>query len=323
MAVFTEVSDKDARELLRRLSLGQLTALRGIQGGIENTNYFLTTDQGEWVLTLFERLSAEQLPFYLYLMKHLAHQGIPVPDPQADAKSGDILHKVCGKPAAIVQKLRGQSQLQPQPVHCAAVGDMLARMHLAARSYEREQPNLRGLPWWNETVPTVLPHLDQAQAELLQAELAFQNHTAVSSAYQALPRGPIHADLFRDNVMFDGEQLTGFFDFYFAGVDTFLFDLCVCLNDWCIDHASGAHHTAKAQAMLDAYQAVRPLEAAERQLLNAMLRAGALRFWISRLWDFYLPREASMLVPHDPTHFERVLRQRIAHPVSLATSLCA
>ena len=117
MAVFTEVSDKDARELLRRLSLGQLTALRGIQGGIENTNYFLTTDQGEWVLTLFERLSAEQLPFYLYLMKHLAHQGIPVPDPQADAKSGDILHKVCGKPAAIVQKLRGQSQLQPQPVH--------------------------------------------------------------------------------------------------------------------------------------------------------------------------------------------------------------
>ena len=323
MAVFTEVSDKDARELLRRLSLGQLTALRGIQGGIENTNYFLTTDQGEWVLTLFERLSAEQLPFYLYLMKHLAHQGIPGPDPQADAKSGDILHKVCGKPAAIVQKLRGQSQLQPQPVHCAAVGDMLARMHLAARSYEREQPNLRGLPWWNETVPTVLPHLDQAQAELLQAELAFQNHTAASSAYQALPRGPIHADLFRDNVMFDGEQLTGFFDFYFAGVDTFLFDLCVCLNDWCIDHASGAHHTAKAQAMLDAYQAVRPLEAAERQLLNAMLRAGALRFWISRLWDFYLPREASMLVPHDPTHFERVLRQRIAHPVSLATSLCA
>ena len=323
MAVFTEVSDKDARELLRRLSLGQLTALRGIQGGIENTNYFLTTDQGEWVLTLFERLSAEQLPFYLYLMKHLAHQGIPVPDPQADAKSGDILHKVCGKPAAIVQKLRGQSQLQPQPVHCAAVGDMLARMHLAACSYEREQPNLRGLPWWNETVPTVLPHLDQAQAELLQAELAFQNHTAASSAYQALPRGPIHADLFRDNVMFDGEQLTGFFDFYFAGVDTFLFDLCVCLNDWCIDHASGAHHAAKAQAMLDAYQAVRPLEAAERQLLNAMLRAGALRFWISRLWDFYLPREASMLVPHDPTHFERVLRQRIAHPVSLATSLCA
>jgi homoserine kinase type II len=153
--------------------------------------------------------------------------------------------------------------------------------------------------------------------------MAFQNHTAASSAYQALPRGPVHADLFRDNVMFEGETLTGFFDFYFAGVDSFLFDLCVCLNDWCIDHATGAHDAAKAQAMLDAYQAVRPLQAAERQLFNAMLRAGALRFWISRLWDFYLPREAAMLVPHDPTHFERVLRQRVAYPATLAHPLTA
>lgn len=120
-----------------------------------------------------------------------------------------------------MQKLRGKSQLQPGPVHCAAVGDMLARMHLAGRDYEREQPNLRGLAWWNETVPTVLPHLNAEQADLLQAELAFQNHTAASSAYKALPRGPVHADLFRDNVMFDDEELTGFFDFYFAGCDTF------------------------------------------------------------------------------------------------------
>ena len=317
MAVFTEVSDQAARELLRRVPLGELTALRGIQGGIENTNYFLTTDQGEWVLTLFERLTAEQLPFYLYLMKHLAHKGIPVPDPQPDAKSGDILHKVCGKPAAIVQKLHGQSQLAPQPVHCAAVGDMLARMHLAGLDYDREQPNLRGLSWWNSTVPVVLPYLAAEAGEMLQSELAFQNHVAASSTYQALPRGPVHADLFRDNVMFDGSTLTGFFDFYFAGTDTFLFDLCVCLNDWCIDHATGAHDALKAQAMLDAYQAVRPLEAAERQLLNAMLRAGALRFWISRLWDFYLPREAALLTPHDPAHFERVLRQRIRHPLTL------
>jgi homoserine kinase type II len=125
----------------------------------------------------------------------------------------------------------------------------------------------------------------------------------------------VHADLFRDNVMFDGEELTGFFDFYFAGVDTWLFDLAVCLNDWCIDLATGAHDAERATRMLDAYQAVRPLNAAERELLPAMLRAGALRFWISRLWDFYLPREASMLTPHDPTHFERVLRARLAHPV--------
>ncbi|MBS3020055.1 Homoserine kinase [Comamonas sp. PE63] len=317
MAVFTEVSDKDARDLLRRMSLGSFKELRGIQGGIENTNYFLTTDQGEWVLTLFERLSAEQLPFYLYLMKHLARAGIPVPDPQSETRSGDILLKVCGKPASIVNRLAGKSQLAPAAVHCAAVGDMLARMHLVGQDYDRQQPNLRGLPWWNETVPVVLPHLGEETAAMLRAELAYQNHVAASASYAALPRGPVHADLFRDNVMFDGDRLTGFFDFYFAGVDTWLFDLAVCLNDWCIDHATGAHDAERAKAMLAAYQAVRPLAAAERELLNAQLRAGALRFWISRLWDFHLPREAALLQPHDPTHFERVLSQRIAHPLTL------
>lgn len=317
MAVFTEVSENEARELLRRIPLGHLTGLRGIEGGIENTNYFLSTDQGEWVLTLFERLSAEQLPFYLHLMKHLAHKGIPVPEPQADRESGDILHQVCGKPAAVVQKLAGKSQLAPGAAHCRAVGDMLARMHLAGRDYERHQPNLRGLAWWNDTVPVVLPYIGAEPSALLRSELAYQNHIAASSVYAALPRGPVHADLFRDNVMFEGETLTGFFDFYFAGVDTWLFDLAVCLNDWCIDLATGVHDAQRAQAMLAAYQGVRPLTAAERELLNAMLRAGALRFWISRLWDFYLPREASMLKAHDPTHFERVLRQRIAHPLNL------
>ena len=316
MAVFTQVSDNEARDLLRQLQLGELHALRGIEGGIENTNYFVTCDQGEFVLTLFERLTAEQLPFYLYLMKHLAHAGIPVPDPRAN-KAGDILHTVCGKPAAVVNRLAGRSQLAPEAVHCAAVGSMLARMHLAGRNYDRQQPNLRGLPWWNETVPVVLPHIDPEQAALLRAELAYQNHIAASSAYAALPRGPVHADLFRDNVMFEGEQLTGFFDFYFAGVDSFLFDLAVCLNDWCTDLPSGAHDAPRANAMLAAYQAVRPLTAAERSLLPALLRAGALRFWISRLWDYYLPREASMLTPHDPSHFERVLRQRVLHPVML------
>ena len=190
-------------------------------------------------------------------------------------------------------------------------------MHLAGRDYERQQPNLRGLPWWNETVPVVLPHIDAEAAALLRAELAYQNHVAAGSSYAALPRGPVHADLFRDNVMFEGEQLTGFFDFYFAGVDTWLFDLAVCLNDWCIDLPTGHHDAPRARALLDAYQAVRPLTAAERELLPAMARAGALRFWISRLWDFYLPREAAMLTPHDPTHFERVLRERVQHPVTL------
>jgi homoserine kinase type II len=317
MAVFTEVTETQANDLMQALNLGQLTALRGIEGGIENTNYFATTDQGEYVLTLFERLTHEQLPFYLLLMKHLAERGIPVPNP-APNRDGDVLHSLNGKPAAVVNKLAGKSQLQPQAKHCAAVGDMLAHMHLAGADYNRSQPNLRGLPWWNETAPVVLPFLDPTQTSLLRSELAYQNHIANSATYAALPRGPVHADLFRDNVMFDGEQLTGFFDFYFAGVDTWLFDLAVCLNDWCIDLPSGAHDSDRAKAMVRAYNRVRPLSAAERALWPALLRAGALRFWISRLWDYHLPREASMLTPHDPSHFEHVLRGRVNHPVSLS-----
>ena len=316
MAVFTPVTEEQAALLMSQLGLGELTELRGIEGGIENTNYFATTDLGDYVLTLFERLNHEQLPFYLYLMKHLAEKGIPVPNPAANS-DGDILHTLCDKPAAVVNRLLGKSQLTPDVVHCAAVGAMMARMHLAGEDYNRSQPNLRGLAWWNDTVPVVLPYLEEDQARLLQSELAFQNHIAQGAAYQALPKGPVHADLFRDNVMFEGEKLTGFFDFYFAGNDTWLFDLSVCMNDWCIDLNSGEHAPERALAMLDAYQEVRPLRAAERQLLPAMLRAGALRFWISRLWDFHLPREASMLKPHDPTHFERVLRARLTSPFKL------
>jgi homoserine kinase type II len=316
MAVFTPVTQEQAALLMSQLGLGELTDLRGIEGGIENTNYFATTDLGEYVLTLFERLNHEQLPFYLFLMKHLAEQGIPVPNPAAN-QDGDILHTLCDKPAAVVNRLLGKSQLAPDAAHCAEVGAMLARMHLAGEDYNRSQPNLRGLAWWNDTVPVVLPFLDEGQARLLQSELAYQNHIAQGAAYQALPKGPVHADLFRDNVMFEGEKLTGFFDFYFAGNDTWLFDLSVCMNDWCIDLNSGEHAPDRALAMLNAYQEVRPLRPAERQLLPAMLRAGALRFWISRLWDFYLPRDAAMLKPHDPTHFERVLRARLTSPFKL------
>jgi homoserine kinase type II len=326
MAVYTEVAFDEAAALLSALGLGALTDLRGIEGGIENTNYFATTDQGEWVLTLFERLTHTLLPYYLHLMKHLAGHGVPVPEPQAKppgARIGpgedDLLHTLHGKPAAVVNRLRGRSELQPGPAHCAAVGHMLARAHLAARDYGRSQPNVRGLPWWNETAPVVLPHLDDAQAALIRAELASQNHVAASPAYAALPRGAVHADLFRDNVMFTGSaeqpELTGFFDYYFAGDDTWLFDLAVALNDWAIDLPTGSADRLRAQAMLDAYQSLRPLNAAERRLLPAMLRAGALRFWLSRLWDWHLPREAAMLKAHDPTHFERVLRQRIAAPL--------
>jgi len=316
MAVYTEVSFDEAAAFLNALNLGQLQNIKGAAGGIENTNYFVDTDQGQYVLTLFERLSFEQLPFYLHLMQHLAAHGIPVPDPAGDTK-GNILHELKGKPASVVSKLRGHSELEPTAAHCAGVGEALARMHLAGLDYPRRQPNLRGLQWWNETVPVVLPHLTPEQSSLILGELAYQNHVAASSACRTLPSGVVHADLFRDNVMFEDGKLTGFFDFYFAGCDTFLFDIAVCLNDWCIDLATGAKDEERSAAFMAAYQAVRPLTAQERQLLPAMQRAGALRFWLSRLWDLHLPREASVLKAHDPSHFERVLRERLASPYIL------
>ena len=309
MAVFTEVSTQEAAPLLSTLGLGTLQSMQGCASGIENTNYFVSTNQGDYVLTLFERLSFEQLPYYLNLMHHLAERGISVPAPQANAQ-GEILHTLKDKPAAVVTRLKGRNQLNPQPADCAQVGAMLARMHQAGADYPQQQPNLRGLSWWTETVPVVLPHLSAEQAAMIQSELKFQQELATTEAYQSLPQGPIHADLFRDNVMFDGPTLAGFFDFYFAGTDTFVFDIAVSLNDWCIDLRTGALDEARAQAFVAAYDTERGLTAAELTLLPALLRAAALRFWTSRLWDFFLPRDAAMLQPHDPTHFERVLTLR-------------
>jgi homoserine kinase type II len=313
MAVFTEVSFDEAAALVARLDIGALTALQGVAGGIENTNYFADTTRGRYVLTLFERLSAEQLPFYLHLMKHLAERGIPVPAPHADA-DGEILHRLKGKPAAVVDRLPGEHHLAPDAAHCASVGAILARLHLAARDFPMSQPNLRGLAWCSETIPTVLPFLSPAQRELIEFELLFQQRVAASAACAALPRGPIHADLFRDNVVFVGDRLSGLFDFYFAGVDSFLFDIAVCLNDWCIDLDSGRLVEDRASALVTAYDGVRRLDNAELRLLPATMRAAALRFWTSRLWDLHLPRDASVLTAHDPMHFERVLRARLDAP---------
>lgn len=188
---------------------------------------------------------------------------------------------------------------------------MSARMHLAAHDFPLQQPNLRGLDWWRGAAPKVLPFLSEAEAGLLRSELAFQEAFAASATYARLARGPVHADLFRNNVMFQGERLTGCFDFYFAGCDTWLFDVAVTVNDWCVDLASGALDAARVRALADAYHAVRPFTDDERDAWLPMLRAAALRFWLSRLYDLHMPREAEMLTPHDPTHFERILHQRI------------
>ena len=313
MAVYTEVSFDEAAALIDRLALGPLQAFEPCAGGIENTNYFADTSAGRYVLTLFERLGAAELPFYLQLMKHLAERGLPVPCPHADA-NGALVHTLKARPAALVDRLPGEHHLAPDAADCSRVGRVLARMHLAARDFQPSQPNLRGLDWWNETVPVVLPYLDAAQTAMMQDELAYQRHLAASSAYASLPRAAIHGDLFRDNVMFDGDTLAGVFDFYFAGVDTLLYDVAVALNDWCIDLDTGRLDEERASAFIAAYESVRPLESAEVRLMPALMRAAAFRFWLSRVWDACLPRDAVMLKAHDPEHFERVLAQRRETP---------
>lgn len=321
MAVFTPIELEDIAQWIDQdFNIGQASEIRGIHGGIENSNFFLDTAKDgkkqEYVLTIFERLTAQQLPFYLELMRHLANKGIPVPKP-IENKQGDILFTLKGKPAAIVTKLPGLSRLQPESNHCALVGEMLAKMHLAGKDFSKYQENLRSLDWWQKTIPSVLPHLNTSQKELITHELKIQEEFFSSGTYDGLPQGASHCDLFRDNVLFDPkgsnvsqDQLGGFFDFYFAGTDKWLFDVAVTANDWCLADNKQDLDPVRLDAFMKAYQSVRPLTKEEQASWPLMLRAAALRFWVSRLWDFYLPRDAQMLTPHDPMHFERILLSR-------------
>ena len=324
MAVFTPIELSDISNWIATdFDIGRAIDIRGIHGGIENSNFFLDTEKDdkkyEYVLTIFERLSAAQLPYYLELMRHLANKGIPVPKPLENI-NGEILFSLKGKPAAIVSKLPGLSRLRPEARHCELVGENLAKMHLASADFQRTQENLRSLSWWQKTVPQVLSYLSDTQKELLLSELATQEQFFTSEAYASLPQGASHCDLFRDNVLFDSQdasdssqdQLGGFFDFYFAGTDKWLFDLAVTANDWCLAENKQDLDPVRFKALMDAYQAVRPLTDKEQQSWPLMVRAAALRFWISRLWDFYLPRDAHMLTPHDPRHFENILLSRKA-----------
>ncbi len=313
MAVFTPVSFEQASAWLANFELGALQDLQGISSGIENSNFFVTTGSNRYVLTLFERLRADQLPFYLGFMKHLAGHGVHCPDPLPD-RHGQLLGQLNGKPAALVSCLAGAANLQPSPAHCRSVGALLANMHLAARDYPQRLANLRGLAWWHQTAPKVMPFLTTGQATLLRDELEQQSRFAATALYQSLPVSAVHADLFRDNVLFDEGSpqgpVSGAIDFYFAGIDTWLFDLAVTCNDWCIEDASGEWQSDLLLAFLQGYRSQREPTAQERAAWPMLLRAAALRFWLSRLFDFYRPRPAEMVTPKDPTHCERVLRAR-------------
>lgn len=310
MSVFTSVSREQLADWLRAYDLGAPTALVGIAEGVQNSNFFVDTEGGRHVLTLFENVDPAQLPFYLDLMAHLAAHDIPCPAPRP-ARDGSLLGKLNGRPAALFSRLAGRSVTQPTPAHCAAVGTALARLHLAGRDFPAP-PHPRGRDWNEATAARLLPLLPAADAALLADEMAVQG--AVPTA---LPAGVIHADLFRDNVLFVDDEdaaahtprIGGLLDFYFAGHGEFLFDLAIVANDWC-GTDDGSLDDGLVQALLAAYHARRPLNAAECAAWPDQLRAAALRFWLSRLEDFHCPQPGETVTVRDPEAFRSILLQR-------------
>lgn len=315
MSVFTSVSIQQLQVWLQDYAIGELVDLKGISSGITNTNYFVTTrqdraEQSKYVLTLFEHNTIEELPYFIDLMSHLAAHGIPCPRPIAD-KSGVSLHMLNGKPAALISCLKGQDVELPNVAQCSAVGTVLAKMHIASLSFDvqpshQNTHNPRGAGWRIKTAAQVMPHLPAADQQLLQETMAFQAALDTSQ----LPMGVIHADLFRDNVLFDGDEIGGLIDFYYACHDVLAYDLAIAVNDWCVS-ADGSLDAPRLSAMLAAYQAVRPLSEAEREAWAGLLRIAALRFWLSRLYDQIFPQAGELTHAKDPNHFKNILHHQI------------
>ena len=315
MSVFTSVTISQLQVWLQDYAIGELVELKGISSGITNTNYFVTTKsdsavESKYVLTLFEHNEIEELPYFIDLMSHFAAHGIPCPRPVTD-KSGVSLHMLNGKPAALISCLKGQDVETPNVTQCGAVGRVLAQMHLASLSFD-VQPNHqntynpRGAEWRIKTAALLMPHLSAADQQLLQETMAFQAAFDTSQ----LDMGVIHADLFRDNVLFDGNEIGGLIDFYYACHDVLAYDLAIAVNDWCVN-ADGSLDAARLNAMLSAYQAIRPLSVAERDAWAGLLTIAALRFWLSRLYDQTFPQAGELTHAKDPDHFKNILQHRI------------
>jgi homoserine kinase type II len=307
MSVFTKVSHAELREFLQQYPVGELIGYQGIGEGVENTNYFVDTIDGRWVLTLFERLNYEDLPFFLGLMDHLASRGFPSAMP-AHTVSGANLTTLNGKPAALVRRLVGQSVLFPDLKQCRAVGRVLGDLHVMAASYSAQCANPRGPAWRKATGLALLPKVDGATRALIEAALADE----ANLAWDALPRGVIHADLFKDNVLFVEDRLTGVIDFYYACNDALIYDLAVTVNDWCME-PDGRTNPARWHALVDAYRARRDLSATEIQAWPRVLRAAAARFWLSRLYDWHFPRDGDVVHVKEPDQYRRILEHHRAH----------
>ena len=317
MSVYTTVSAEELDAWLARYGLGALVAHEPIKAGIENTNYFVTTERGRYVLTLYERLPADELPFYLNLMAHLAKAGAAVPAPAAD-RTGALFSLLCGKPASLVDRIDGVPHLSPGEADCGAVGAALAQLHLAAQTYRTRLTNRRGPAWWRQAARSVRPFLNGEQAEMLAAELRFQ----AGLNRMRLPKAAIHGDLFRDNVLFAGSRVAGIIDFGFAATDFLAYDLAIAVNDWC-NLPDSDLDTGRTRAFIEGYERHRPLTPDEREQWPTLLRAAALRFWLSRLYDLHLPRPGELVHAHDPSGFERILAHRVATVPALPAARAA
>lgn len=301
MSVFTKVSHPELVTFLKSYPVGELIGHQGIGEGVENTNYFVDTSDGRWVLTLFERLNHHDLPFFLGLMTHLASRGYPSAMP-VRTREGANLTTLNGKPAALVRRLTGQSVLFPTVGQCQAVGRALGELHVAGLSFEGRAANARDAAWRRATALSLLQSTDAAQRTLIETELVAQ----ATLDWSMLPQGVIHADLFRDNVLFVDERLTGVIDFYYACTDALVYDLAITLNDWCVD-PDGRPNPARWQTMSLAYRSARELTAEERKAWPLVLRAAAFRFYLSRLYDWTHPREGDVVHVKDPEQYRRIL----------------
>ena len=311
MSVYTPIHESELKTFLSQYSLGSLQDYIGISAGIENTNYFVNTDQGRYVLTIFEHHTIDELHYFMDLMALLSKSGVPTAKP-IQQNSGQILSLLKGKPASLVTCLQGSTleNQQPSLAQCAEIGSALATMHRASQNFPHSRPPDRGVTWRAEMGEQLLqhPNLNAEDQKTLKDELSYQ----ATIDFSALPSGVIHADLFRDNAMFVDDKLSGMIDFYYACNDNFIFDMAVVVNDWCCCPERGIDQQ-KLNGFLKAYTAVRPLETIEKHYWSATLRAAALRFWLSRLQDKLYPREGELTQLKDPDEFKNKLTMLIAN----------
>ncbi|OMH27994.1 homoserine kinase [Motiliproteus sp. MSK22-1] len=323
MAVYTQLIETDVKTLLAEFNLGELVSYQGIEGGIENTNYFVTTRQSnsekQFVLTLFEELSEDEMPFFVELTGFLANKGIPVPAPLKD-QNGIALKNLSQRPALLLPRFPGSQVTQLTPHHCSQIGDALARMHQVGRDFYLNRQAHRGVFWWRRESKNIASYLSTEDAELLRQEVELFDE--LREQPWDLPSGIIHGDLFHDNALFENNQLQGIIDLYNASTGYLLYDLAIVVNDWCVQ-ADGSMDSLRLDALLNAYAAQRPFEANEDKAWPVLLRTAAMRFWLSRLISLHglgENRYEGDQVIKNPEECRRILLAHIANTAELPVS---